>query len=93
MNIASHMLWDGFRNDYELAVLVTNDSDLVEPVRIVRQELGLPVGILNPHKHPSRALLRYCSFTKRIRAGALAASQFPHTLTDSVGTFSKPSSW
>jgi hypothetical protein len=34
---------------FEVAVLITNDSDLAEPVRIVAQELGLPVGILNPH--------------------------------------------
>ncbi|HEU4453839.1 MAG TPA: hypothetical protein VFR81_12310 [Longimicrobium sp.] len=74
-------------------MLVTKDSDLVEPVRLVRQELGLAVGILNPHRHPSRALLRYCSFMKQIRAGVLASSQFPHTLTDSIGTFSKPASW
>lgn len=93
VNIATHMLWDGFRNDYELAVLVTNDSDLVEPVRLVRQELGLAVGILNPHRHPSRTLLRYCSFMKQIRAGVLASSQFPPILTDAIGTFSKPASW
>jgi hypothetical protein len=36
---------DGFN----LAVLVTNDTDLVEPIRIVRQELTLQVGVLNPH--------------------------------------------
>lgn len=93
VNLAAHLVWDGFRGDYEAAVLITNDSDLLEPVRIVREELRLPVGILNPHKHPSRALLRYASFTKQVRQGALAASQFPPMLSDAGGTFRKPAVW
>ena len=39
---------DGFQKRFEVAVLITNDSDLAEPVRIVLQELALPVGLLNP---------------------------------------------
>ena len=53
VNLATHLLWDGFKGRYKAAVLLTNDSDLLEPVRIVRQELGLTVGILNPHKKAS----------------------------------------
>lgn len=49
VNLASWMLLDGFRNDYEQAVVISNDSDLAEPLRMVRYELGLPVGVLNPH--------------------------------------------
>ena len=32
-------------------------------------------------------------FCKRIRSGALKASQFPDTLTDAQGTFHKPAGW
>ena len=53
VNLASHLIHDGYQKDYEQAVLITNDSDLVEPIRIVRAELGLPVGILNPAKYPN----------------------------------------
>ena len=57
-------------------MVVTNDSDLLEPIRIVRQELNLPVGILNPHAQtPSKVLVRYASFMRQIRKGVLAASQ------------------
>lgn len=93
VNLATHLLWDGFRGLYQAAVLITNDSDLLEPVRIVRQELGKTVGILNPHKHPSRALLKHASFLKPIRAGVLASAQFPPHLTDAVGRFQKPPTW
>ena len=33
------------------------------------------------------------SFYKQIGSGALAASQFPATLTDTKGTISKPKDW
>jgi hypothetical protein len=93
VNIASHLLRDGFQQRYEAAVLITNDSDLVEPIKIVRQELGLPIGILNPSQHPNPTLVRAASFIRSIRAGVLRASQFPLTLTDQAGTFSKPAAW
>ncbi|CAN5752185.1 hypothetical protein BH24ACT4_BH24ACT4_14410 [soil metagenome] len=48
VNLASWLLMDAFRGRYDAAVVVSNDSDLVEPVRMVVHELGLPVAILNP---------------------------------------------
>ncbi|MFV2045517.1 MAG: NYN domain-containing protein [Anaerolineales bacterium] len=93
VNLATHLLSDGFNGRYETAVLITNDSDLVEPIRIVRNELGLPVGLLNPQKHPSRVLLKHVSFIKQIRKGVLRASQFTEELHDNHGKFRKPSAW
>src|SRR6185436_14660008 len=46
VNLATHLLHDGFTGDFEAAVLLTNDSDLAAPVRVVRQVLKLPIGIL-----------------------------------------------
>ena len=54
VNLATHLLNDGYKKAYDIAVLITNDSDLIEPVRIIREELKLPVGIINPQKHPCR---------------------------------------
>lgn len=93
VNLATHLLSDGFNGRYETAVLITNDSDLAEPIRIVRNELGLPVGLLNPQKHPSRVLLKHVSFIKQIRKGVLRASQFAEELHDNHGKFRKPSVW
>lgn len=94
VNIAAHMINDGYKGLYQVAILVSNDSDLVEPVRIVRQDLGLPVGILNPFtKTPSFELRKCATFVKPIRAGVLAASQFPSKLQDAKGTFYKPATW
>jgi uncharacterized LabA/DUF88 family protein len=94
VNIAAHLVNDGHNRRYDVAVLISNDSDLVEPVRIVRNELRLPVGVLNPFPNmPSHELRKHATFVKPIRQGVLAASQFPATLNDTNGTFYKPPSW
>lgn len=93
VNLATYLVRDAFRKEFEAAVLVTNDSDLREPVRIVRQELGYSVGILNPHKRTSRVLAREASFVKQIRKGVLRASQFPPELRDEHGVIRKPRQW
>jgi len=94
VNMAAHLINDGYKGLYQLAVLITNDSDLVEPIKIVRNELKLAVGVLNPHHGtPSHELRKYATFVKPIRQGVLAASQFPTTLTDAKGAFYKPPKW
>lgn len=95
VNLATYLMADAFREDAETFVIVSNDSDLMEPMRIVKHELGMKVGILNPQKQASR-MLQKCKpdFTKQIRGGVLAASQFPATIVDAQGsTFTKPPGW
>lgn len=70
-----------------------SDVNLAEPVRVVRQEFGMPIGILNPHQHHSVQLKSLATFLKRIRQSALLASQFPDHLVDSRGAFHKPPAW
>src|SRR5262249_15148560 len=73
VNLASMLLADGFRGDYEVAVVISNDSDLVFPITIVRKQLRLPVGLLKPGKRGRHALeLRgAATFYKPIREGVL----------------------
>jgi hypothetical protein len=95
VNLAAHLVNDGHLGRYEQAVVITNDSDLAEPIRIVRDELKLPIGILFPSKYLNPQLKNAVTpnFTKPIREGVLKASQFPTTLADNVGTFHKPVTW
>jgi uncharacterized LabA/DUF88 family protein len=93
VNLATHLLHDAHMGRFDVGVVVSNDSDLLEPIRIVRGQLGKKVGILNPHPNPSRALLPHIDFIKPIRAGVLGASQFPATMRDGKGTFTKPPVW
>jgi uncharacterized LabA/DUF88 family protein len=94
VNIAAHMINDGYQGAYQIAILLSNDSDLVEPLKIVRYELKIPVGVLNPRPDtPSQELRMHATFVKPIRRGVLAASQFPITLTDATGSIHKPPRW
>jgi len=93
VNLATHLLHDAHRNRYDTAVVMSNDSDLLAPIKIVRAELGKRVGLLNPHKRPSRALLPHTDFIKTIREGVLRDSQFSAQLQDQRGIFSKPKGW
>jgi hypothetical protein len=93
VNLATHLLHDAHMGRFDVAVVVSNDSDLLEPIKIMREQLGKKVGVLNPHKNPSRALLPHIDFIKQIRAGVLSASQLPATMRDTTGTFTKPPAW
>lgn len=93
VNIATHLLVDGFKKDYELAVIVSNDSDLLMPIQVVTREFKKPVGLLNPQKHPSVALLPYVQFIKKIRRSVLKNCLFPDVMSDKDGQFSKPAGW
>jgi hypothetical protein len=97
VNLASHLLIDGWRARYDLAVVVSNDSDLKTPIHIVRHDLKAPVGVLNPHRNRSYALspklLPRGSFYKPIRRASLRASQLPPQVPDAKGIVHKPPGW
>ena len=93
VNLATHLLHDGVRGLYDTAVVVSNDSDLLEPIKIVRRDYGKTVGLLNPHPRPSKQLRKNTDFVKQIRRGPLGACQFPATLRDTKGTITKPAVW
>lgn len=93
VNLAAHLLLDAFDNKLDVAVIVSNDSDLYEPISLVRHRFGKIVGILNPQPKVSRRLAPLAHFIKPIRPGALANAQFPQQLSDAVGAFQKPSGW
>lgn len=96
VNLATYLMLDAFRSDAESFVVISNDSDLTEPIRIVCHELGKSVGIINPHppERRSRNLLS-CkpTFFKQLRGSAVASSQLPEHLTDAAGMIFKPADW
>lgn len=95
MNIASFLLFDAFKREFDQAIVVPNDSDLILPIQMVRQELRLTVGVLSPQRDKRRVshqLVKAASFYRTIREGALSVSQFPDDLADAKGAFHKPAS-
>lgn len=95
VNLASHLLLDGFQNKYEIAVVVSNDSDLATPVRMVKQKLRKKVGIINPHgTNRSVQLSKFSTFYRTIKTTELEQAQFPLEIEDSAGRIiKKPDAW
>ena len=94
VNLACHLLLDAFQDNFDVACVLSNDSDLVEPIRIVTQVIGKPVGLLSPVPNPNPELSHVSSFIRRISVSDLAASQFPDPLSRADGSILiKPTSW
>ncbi len=94
VNLATRLLVDGFKNNYEQAVVISNDSDLATPMKYVKEELKLKVSVVNPSKTPThRDLEDAATYAKRLRRNHLIRSQFSKVLQDRNGRFSKPKSW
>lgn len=93
VNLAIHLVHDAHLKAFDTAVVVSNDSDLKEALRIVTQELCLPVVVASPSRDVSRALVKHASGVRAIRRGILKNSQFPNTMTDTDGVFHRPLSW
>ena len=93
VNLASHLLADAFTKDCDAVFVISNDSDLLEPIRIARRRLGIAVGLASPHGRPTRVLADEVDFIRPIWPRTLERSQFPSTLIDAKGVFSKPAGW
>jgi hypothetical protein len=93
VNLATHLLHDAHCDLFECAVIISGDSDLLMPLRIVKEDLQKPAGVINPQRHPCRVLQNQATFYKHIRTSALKQSQFPSPMKDVKGTFLKPTGW
>jgi hypothetical protein len=66
---------------------------LVTPIRIVTQNLKLPVTVISPFDKNNIQLKAVSTNIKQIRKGLLETSQFNKKLTDSIGDFYIPDNW
>ena len=95
VNLVTRLLVDGFKGEYEQAVVISNDSDLASAIRCVRDDLSLQICVVNPDRKTSiqQSLKEAATFVKTIRAHHLKKCQFPETLMDERGVIRKPSKW
>lgn len=96
VNLGAYLIADVLTRDCEAAVVISNDADLAEPIRMACHDYGTPVGILNPGRI-SRASwqLREIrpAFFRQINQQALAACQFPECLYDLRGEIRRIDTW
>jgi ABC-type branched-subunit amino acid transport system substrate-binding protein len=94
VKLASNLLLDAFQQRADAFILLSNDSDYAEPLRIVSEQLGKTVGVIFPTDAPSKELLKInLTIVRQIREGVLASSQLPIELLDGIGVIRKPSTW
>jgi uncharacterized LabA/DUF88 family protein len=92
VNLAVELVRDGFKGYFDIALVISDDSDLQPAVDIVRGELGKRVIVADPRnrKHPS---LRGDE-RRQVRTAALGKAQLPAAIRESSGRMiSKPAGW
>ncbi len=93
VNLGVHLVRDAAKGHFDAAAVLTNDTDLVEPIRIVVQEFGLPVTLLCPSSKPSASLIA-ASTTRRHIGPYIGPCLFPDTVMDAHGRpIPKPAGW
>jgi uncharacterized LabA/DUF88 family protein len=94
VNLAVHMLNDAWLDLYDCAVVVSNDSDLAEAMRIVKNERKKEVFLLTPpkfEKKRSKVLKLASTRCMTIKNRDLGASHLPNPIPGT--NFYKPDSW
>lgn len=94
VNIAAFLVDDAARQAMNKAIVVSNDSDLVNAITLARG-FGVQVGVLNPHLAPTSKQLRdAASFELRFRRSIVATCQLPNIVVDDRGReIHKPREW
>ena len=92
VNLAAHLLNDAWKGAFDAAVVVSNDTDLVTPIRMVTTERGKPVIVVCPGRWSMAPKLKnVASGVRHIHGSMLRASQFPDPIPGT--TVSKPPGW
>lgn len=101
VKLGVHLVRDGFIDAYDVAYVLTNDTDLIEPIRIVTEEIGKEVVIVPPilprspkNPVPPKALKAVSTDFRLIQDDMLAACQFPHQVPKGNGKMlTRPAGW
>lgn len=96
VNLAVHLVNDAWQDAYDCAVIVSNDSDLAEAMKLVRQHHpGKRLGLVFPRRetggHPSRELSQHAHFVLRLGTRVLAACQLPAVIPGT--SIHRPAAW
>lgn len=91
VNLGCHLVRDAFTNAFDVAAVLSNDTDLVEPIRIVEQECNKRIGLITPVAKPASSLKNVVSFVRHVRHPDLQNSQFPDAIPGT--TIQKPATW
>lgn len=86
VNLAVHLVNDAWSDVFDCAVIISNDSDLIEALRLTR-EMGKIVGLLSPVTNPAADLRKHADFVRLIKLAHLRRSQFPGNVPIDDGSY------
>lgn len=93
VNLAVHLVNDAWHDRFDVALVISNDSDLAEALHLV-QSLGKPVGVATRYDRPTQKLLQNSDFQRRITRTHLRKSQMPEQVVDQEGlVIRRPTEW
>lgn len=93
VNLAAHLLRDAYMGACKCAVIISNDSDLLTPIRMAKADCGLTIGLVPPRSYGSVELKALADFKVDPRIHLLARSQFPDPVIAPNGPIHKPANW
>ncbi|MBP3194012.1 NYN domain-containing protein [Natronogracilivirga saccharolytica] len=93
VNLAVHLLNDGYKDLYSCAVLLSNDGDLREALKLTKNELGKTIGWILPKwtNIRSNELRHYTDFYRSFGLQKLIDAQLPSTIPGT--NIRKPDRW
>lgn len=93
VNLGAHLINDAWEDNYDVAVVVTNDSDLAVPIQLAVKR-GKTVILLHPDGNPSRSLEASATSVLHIHDTHLRNAQFPDVIQlDNGKVIKKPDSF
>jgi uncharacterized LabA/DUF88 family protein len=93
VNLAVNLLNSAWLDHFDCAVVVSNDSDMAEGMRLVKQHHPKKLlGLVTPGRSKtSQELRKHADFVRTIRSSALRRSQLPLTIKGT--NLKKPRTW
>ena len=92
VNLAVNMVNDAHKDLYNVAVVVSNDSDLMGAIKAVREAEKI-VGVICPSPEITESLKKTANFDKILTKADLVKAEFPSMLQDGNGSFRRPREW
>lgn len=102
VSLASHLINDAWLDLYDQAIIISNDTDLEEAIKIARQDYSprkpqKQVGVITPTTWPERSpagtLVNVASWSKEIKESHLKNSQLPDIINIGGKTLYRPAEW
>jgi hypothetical protein len=94
VNLATRLLADAVDGDFEQALVISNHSDLTEPIRMIKQKVNLPIVVISPNPTVTNKLRRAATSYAVPDKSLLATGQLRRSLKDKKArVITRPTAW